>query len=58
MAMNQFTLNLMSKFPSWMRMRKDTTSIGAQFLDVFGLTFEQFQVELDEVVNNFYISNQ
>lgn len=56
MKLNKFTRNLMDKFPSWMRMSKDPSSIGAQFLDVFGVTFEDFQTEFDEAINNFYIT--
>lgn len=56
MAINRFTKNLMSRFPSWMKMSKDEDSIGAQFLDVFGITFQDFQDEIDETVRNFYIN--
>ena len=56
MAISKFTQNLMAKFPSWMKMSKDVNSLGAQFLDVFGLTFEDVQDEIDEMVRNFYIT--
>ena len=46
----------MAKFPSWMKMAKDTNSVGAQFLDVFGLTFKEFEEEMNEAVRNFYIT--
>lgn len=36
-------------------MAKDPNSIGAQFLNVFGLTLDEFKRELDEAVSNFYI---
>ena len=55
MSVNIFTKNLMSKFPSWMKLAKDEESIGAQFLDVFGITLDQFQKELDEITSGFYI---
>lgn len=45
----------MAKFPSWMKMAKDRDSIGAQFLDVFGLTFEKIEQEIEETIENFYI---
>ena len=45
----------MAKFPSWMKMAKDPSSVGASFLNVFGITFEEFKEEMDYVVNNFYI---
>lgn len=46
----------MSKFPSWMKMSKDPNSIGAEFLNVFGLTFEQLKTEMDRTVEDFYIN--
>ena len=56
MQVNKFTRNLMAKFPSWMKMAKDPESIGAQFLDVFGVTFQDFEDEMNEAVRNFYIT--
>lgn len=56
MAINKFTKNLMARFPSWMKMSKDIDSLGAQFLDVFGITLDDFQNEMDEAVRNFYIN--
>lgn len=51
----KFTRNLMTKFPSWMKMSKDPASVGAQFLDVFGITFEEFEEELNYISQNIYI---
>lgn len=51
----KFTRNLMAKFPSWMKMSKDPDSVGAKFLDVFGLTFQEFEEEMNYVVQNFYV---
>lgn len=45
----------MARFPSWMKMAKDPASIGAQFLDVFGITLNEFKQELDDIVDDFYI---
>lgn len=53
---SNFTKKLMAKFPSWMKMAKDPNSIGAQFLDIFGMTFTEFQEEFDEAIRNFYIT--
>ncbi len=53
--LNRFTRNMMEKLPSWMKMAKDPASIGAQFLDVFGVTFYEVKAELDEIVADFYI---
>ena len=55
MATTTFTEKMMSRFPSWMKLAKDPNSIGAQFLEVFGLTFQEFQKELDETVADFYV---
>ena len=46
----------MAHFPSWMKMAKDPDSVGAQFLDVFGLTFAEFEKEFNHIIQNFYIS--
>lgn len=51
----KFTRNLMSKFPSWMKMSKDPYSVGASFLNVFGITLEEFEEEMNYIVQNFYI---
>lgn len=53
---SNFTKKLMAKFPSWMKMAKDPNSVGAQFLDIFGMTFTEFQEEFDEAIRNFYIT--
>ena len=53
----RFTKNLMAKFPSWMKMAKDPESIGAKFLDVFGVTFEEFEEELNYISDNVYIGS-
>lgn len=50
-----YTQNMMQQFPSWMKMARDETSVGAQFLDVFGFTLEKFRDELDTLVNDFYV---
>ena len=55
MSVSRFTENMMARFPSWMKMAKDPDSVGAQFLDVFGVTLAEFKQELDTVVDNFYI---
>lgn len=47
----------MAKFPSWMKMAKDPDSVGAKFLDVFGLTLEEVEEELNQITNNFYIES-
>jgi len=41
--------------PQWMEMQKDYSSIGAQFLNVFGLEFEDIEAYLDRQLNNQFI---
>jgi hypothetical protein len=55
-SVSQFTQNMQSMLPRWMKMAKDPNSIGAQFLDVFGLEFEQVQKYLDSAIGNQYIN--
>ena len=55
MALTRFTQNMMARFPSWMKLAKDPASVGAQFLDVFGITLNEFKRELDNVVDDFYL---
>lgn len=53
---NQFTKNMQSMMPRWMKMAKDPNSVGAQFLDVFGLEFEDVEKYLDFAIGNQYIN--
>ena len=41
--------------PQWMKMRKDETSVGAQFLNVFGLEFDDVKRYMDFCYNNMFI---
>lgn len=50
-----FTKQLQSMLPQWMKMAKDPDSVGAQFLNVFGLEFEDIKGFLNEVSSNQYI---
>lgn len=52
---NQFTQNMQAMLPQWMKMAKDPNSVGAQFLNVFGMEFEDIRAYLDSVLNNQYI---
>lgn len=53
--LSQFTQDMQAMMPRWMKMAKDPSSIGAQFLDVFGLEFEQVKKYLDFAIGNQYI---
>lgn len=55
MAGNQFTEQMRKMMPQWMKMAKDPTSVGAQFLNIFGLEFEDVEQYLNEVLSNQYI---
>ena len=53
--MSKFTEEMQSMLPQWMKMAKDPNSVGAQFLNVFGLEFDDVKKYLDSVMNNQYI---
>ena len=52
---SKITEQMLRCLPSWMEMRKDPNSIGAQFLNVFGLEFEEIKEYLDEQLDNQFI---
>jgi hypothetical protein len=54
--MNRVTQKILNKLPQWMKMRTDENSVGAQFLNVFGLEFEEIEEYLDEQLNSAYIT--
>lgn len=51
----QFTEQMRKMLPQWMKMAKDPQSVGAQFLSVFGMEFEEIQRYLDMVLGNQFI---
>lgn len=55
--LNGFTKRMQSMLPQWMKMARDPESVGAQFLNVFGLEFEDIRNYLDQVSNNQYIDS-
>lgn len=56
-SLNRFTEQMQAMLPQWMKMAKDSNSVGAQFLNAFGLEFEDIRAYLDEVLTNQYIDN-
>lgn len=50
-----FTQQMQAMLPQWMKMAKDPTSVGAQFLNVFGVEFEAIRGYLDQLTNNQFI---
>lgn len=53
--LSKFTENMRDMLPQWMKMAKDPDSVGAQFLNVFGLEFDDVRKYLDAVIDNQYI---
>lgn len=53
--MTDITNILREYFPRWMEIRTKDTSIGAQFLEAFGLQLTDIQQFLDEMMNNRFI---
>lgn len=52
---NHITQQMQSMLPQWMKMAKDPESRGAQFLNVFGMEFEDVEGYLDRLLNNQFI---
>jgi hypothetical protein len=55
MSVSKFTEQMQAMLPQWMKMAKDPNSVGAQFLNVFGVEFEEVRRYLDSILNNQYI---
>lgn len=53
----EISKTLQKQFPSWFKIRKDPTSAGAQFLNVFGLQFEDIEFYLNYALNNQFIGS-
>lgn len=49
------TRRMMSLLPQWMKMAKDEASVGAQFLDVFGMEFKDVEEMVEDFQSSFYI---
>jgi hypothetical protein len=52
-----YTKQLQAMLPQWMKMAKDTESVGAQFLNVFGLEFEDVMDYLELLSQNQFIGS-
>ena len=53
--LSKITKGLLTHLPKWMNIRKDPESVGAQFLDTFGVQFEDVEDYLTYQLNNQYI---
>lgn len=51
-----FTSHMAALLPSWMEIRKNKDSVGQQFLNHFGIEFQQTQDYLDWCLNNQFIN--
>lgn len=49
------TKNMQAMLPTWMKMARDPDSVGAQFLDVFGLEMEDIQEYLEYAVSGLHL---
>lgn len=52
---SQITKLLQEKFPSISKIRKDPNSVGAQFLNITGLQFEDIEFYLQYALDNYFI---
>jgi len=52
---SKFTVDMQAMLPQWMKMAQDPTSNGAQFLNVFGLEFEDVEEYLEKMVQNLFL---
>lgn len=50
--LNHFTRQMMERLPQWMKLARDESSVGAQFLDVFGLALVEVENYLTETLEN------
>lgn len=57
MKFSEITLRLMSRYPVWCKIKWDTNSIGAQFLNVFGLEFDDVKFLLDYIFQQTKITD-
>jgi len=55
MELTTFTKNMQVMMPQWMKMAKDPNSVGAQFLNVFGIEFKELEDYMESLINNKYI---
>lgn len=51
------TKKMQQEFPKWSKIRRDDTSIGARFLNTFGLQFDDIQFMLQYALDNQFIGS-
>lgn len=52
---SKITSEIQKGFPRWTKIRKDPNSNGAQFLNIYGLQFEDIEFYLQYALDNYYI---
>ncbi len=52
---SKITREMQKLLPRWFKMRKDVNSVGAQFLNIFGLQYEDIEFYLQYAFDNQYI---
>ncbi|MNQ18730.1 hypothetical protein D3C85_317820 [compost metagenome] len=55
LKMSAYLTKIQSKLPTWFKMRRDKNSIGAQFLNVMGLSLDDIQEILDYAYQNQFL---
>ncbi|MFE4029154.1 hypothetical protein ACFX4N_23655 [Priestia sp. YIM B13551] len=53
--LNKHTTSMMSMLPQWMKMAKDPASVGANFLNAFGVELAEMEQYIEQAWNNMYI---
>ncbi len=52
---SKITTHLQQGFPRWTKVRKDPNSVGAMFLNIFGLQFEDIEFYLQYALDNYFL---
>ncbi|MEK1829019.1 hypothetical protein AAAC51_07670 [Priestia megaterium] len=53
--LNKHTTSMMSMLPQWMKMAKDPSSVGANFLNTFGVELSEMERYIEQAWENMYI---
>jgi hypothetical protein len=56
-SVTKFTEEMQAMLPQWMKMAKDPDSVGAQFLDSFGLEYQEVETYLAACLNDQYVGS-
>ncbi|MFE7817776.1 hypothetical protein ACFU1R_06180 [Priestia megaterium] len=53
--LNKHTTSMMAMLPQWMKMAKDPESVGANFLNAFGIELSEMEQYIEQMWNNMYV---